>query len=205
MDGGERAVRSAWRALGGGDASLEPVLDRLREPHRRYHDAEHVAAVLHHVDEIVDAEPIARLDLVRAAAIFHDVVYDPRAADNEARSADLAAALTADELGWSVDDTEVVRRLILATADHEAQDALEAVLLDADLAIIGAPAAAYARYVVGVRAEYAHVDDAGWRAGRAAVLQSFLDRPTIYATETMRSRREEQARVNLRAELDALA
>jgi predicted metal-dependent HD superfamily phosphohydrolase len=200
----ERAVRSAWRALGGDDESITPVIERHGEPPRRYHTIDHVASVLRCIDEIVDEEPVGRVDVVRAAAIFHDAVYDPRAADNEARSADLAVEVTGAALGWGEDDTDVLRRLVLATADHEPSDRLEAVLLDADLAIIGAPPAAYASYVEGVRGEYAHVDDAGWRAGRGQVLQMFLDREAIFATEAMRRRREVQARVNLRAELESL-
>ena len=86
-----------------------------------------------------------------------------------------------------------------------AVDADAAVLFDADLAILGASPAEYQAYVTGVRAEYAHVDDAGWRTGRAAVLQTFLDRDPIYATPTMRADRERRARANLAAELAALA
>src|SRR5262245_48889270 len=59
-------------------------------PQRHYHNLDHVR----HVLDVQEAfrEPghhAAALDL---AAWFHDAVYDARAADNEARSADLAAA-----------------------------------------------------------------------------------------------------------------
>ena len=77
-------------------------------------------------------------------------------------------------------------------------------LFDADLAILGSSPAEYQAYVTGVRAEYAHVDDAGWRSGRATVLRTFLDRQQIYVTPTMRAARERRARANLAAELAAL-
>jgi predicted metal-dependent HD superfamily phosphohydrolase len=95
--------------------------------------------------------------------------------------------------------------MIRGTADHRDPPDLDtAVLFDADLAVLGADPAGYGDYVRGVRAEYGHVDDAGWRAGRASVLQSFLDRPSIYATDPGRRRWESTARANITAELAAL-
>ena len=54
-----------------------------------------------------------------------------------------------------------VARLIELTAGHEVDpaDIAGAVLLDADLAILGADPGEYQHYVNGVRTEYAHVDD----------------------------------------------
>ena len=92
---------------------------------------------------------------------------------------------------------------MLATAGHDADSPAAAVLLDADLAVLGAGEDDYRTYVDGVRAEYDFVDDLTWRAGRSAVLQSFLDRKRIYATTVMATR-EEQARHNLGTELAAL-
>ena len=79
-----------------------------------------------------------------------------------------------------------------------------AVLVDADLAILGADPAGYSTYVTGVRL-YRHVSDEEWRSGRAAVLEAFLERPTIYSTPTGRDRWETRARANLAAELAGLA
>jgi predicted metal-dependent HD superfamily phosphohydrolase len=78
------------------------------------------------------------------------------------------------------------------------------VLLDADLAILGASEDRYARYARDIRAEYAWVSDADYRAGRARVLQHFLTLPRIYFTDVMFEEGEERARVNLRMELAQL-
>ncbi len=77
-------------------------------------------------------------------------------------------------------------------------------LVDADLAILGADTKDYTAYVAGVRAEYAHVDAAQWTVGRTAVLRRFLDAPMIFHTEAMRREREARARANLTAELASL-
>ena len=214
VDDDERVVRDAWRGVAGADAAshtkrvdvgdvIDDVLARHREPHRRYHTVAHVAWVLRVVDELLRLETVPDPPAIRVAAIFHDAVYDARHADNEARSADLAAAATT-RLGWSSERSALVSRLILATAAHEAGDPGEAVLLDADLSILGADPSTYAAYVRGVRAEYAHVDADAWASGRAAVLQRFLVRPHIYATSLLRDRAELDARRNLGAELATL-
>lgn len=75
-----------------------------------------------------------------------------------------------------------------------------AVLLDADLAILGADTAAYAAYVTGIRAEYAHLGPDEWRSGRRAVLDLLLARPELYRTTSARQWWGARARANLTAE-----
>lgn len=197
-----------WHRVAGRshDDVLARLLARHREPHRRYHTATHVLWVCRHVGELAAVQPVRDLDAVLAAALFHDAVYDPHRTTNEADSARLAQHELL-EVGWSTDRTAEVSRLIQLTAAHAApdDDVDAAVLVDADLAILGADPAAYQAYVTGVRQEYAHVDDHGWHSGRSAVLHSLLDRPTLYATATMRATREHRARANITAELAALA
>lgn len=203
----EAELRRVWhRTIGRGhDLVLDGVLARHREPHRRYHTATHVMWVCRHVERLMAEHEVDDPDAVRLAALFHDAVYDPRAATNEAASAALASARLA-EIGWAGERCAIVARLIELTAGHEvdAADIAGAVLLDADLAILGADPGEYQHYVTGVRTEYAHVDDEGWRTGRAEVLQRFLEREAIYATATMRADRERRARANLTAELASL-
>jgi predicted metal-dependent HD superfamily phosphohydrolase len=202
----EAALRRCWHLLAGDghDDTLDSILSRHREPHRRYHTAVHVMWVLRHVDDLIAAspEPIDA-EVVRAAALFHDIVYDPRSSDNEHNSA-LLAVDALGPLGWQPQRVARVATLIEATAGHDADviaGADGAILLDADLAILGSAPAEYRAYVTGVRAEYGHVAPDAWRTGRAAVLRSFLDRRAIYATTTMLALRERRARANLTAEL----
>ena len=141
---------------------------------------------------------------VIAAAFFHDAVYDVDADDNEARKRGVgrAGARRARVVGGPLlTRLEIVR----ATAGHEpTEDADEAVLLDADLAVLGSDPAAYQAYVTGVRAEHGALDDEQWRTGRGAVLRRLLDRQPMYSTEAGRSRWERRARANMAAELASL-
>jgi len=224
MTSPEVELRRMWHRVAGHthDDVIERLLARHREPHRRYHTAMHVMWVCRHVDRLIAdhqalGQPVGDPDAVRVAALFHDAIYDPRSATNEADSATLAdGCLT--EIGWSPDRRALVRRLVELTAGHQLDesagsdrsdlfdlfDLAGGVLLDADLAVLGSPANEYQHYATAVRAEYSHVDDDAWRVGRARVLQQFLDRRAIFVTSAMRAEREHCARANLTAELTTL-
>ena len=206
-----RHLADAWIALtqrvdargdvAGAGASL---LGRWAEPHRAYHDLAHLDEVLRHVDELAIECP--HPDTVRLAAWFHDAVYDPTAADNEQRSADLA---TTELASIDVEPSVVaeVARLVLLTATHDPSpdDADGAVLCDADLAILAADETRYAAYAEGVRREYAHLDDDTFSAGRADVLHRLLDRPQLFRTPSARRDWEPAARANATREWQVLA
>lgn len=187
--------------------ALDRLLARHREPHRRYHTVTHVAAALDSAEELLVEVGGANAAAVRLALFFHDAIYDPLAAPgaNEAASAALAWRELA-LLGVSTGRAGAASAAIVATADHRLppdRSPTTAVVLDADLAILAAEPARYEAYATGVRAEYAHVDDEGWRTGRAAVLAAFLDRPVIFVTAPMHAS-EHRARANLSAELSRL-
>ena len=192
-------LRGRWHSLGAGAATGEDLLRRYAEPHRRYHGTAHLRTVLEAVDEL--AGYAADADAVRLAAWFHDAVYDPRRDDNERASADLART--------GLDgrpDAEEVARLVLLTATHAplSGDANGAVLCDADLSILAAPPDRYAEYAAEVRAEYAHVPDAAFRAGRSRVLLDLLEHRALFHTPPGRDSYEPAARHNLRTELSLL-
>ena len=72
------------------------------------------------------------------------------------------------------------------------------------LSILGAPEATFDRYEAGVRAEYAHVPEQAFRAGRAAILERFLARDLLFLSPWGRARFEDEARGNLRRSIAAL-
>ncbi len=195
----------AWRALAGDSPTSRTewaaVVAAWSEPHRRYHDLAHLAAVLGVVEGL--AAHAGDADAVRLAAWYHDVVYDPRGAENEQRSAGRARA----GLRGLVPDERIaeVERLVLLTAGHDPApgDADGAVLCDADLAVLAAPPEAYAAYASAVRAEYGHLSDAEFTAGRTAVLERLLALPELYRLPEAQ-RWTTTARANLAAELSLL-
>jgi predicted metal-dependent HD superfamily phosphohydrolase len=187
-------LESAWTALRPDDPELgRDLLARWREPHRRYHTEAHLAFML----DVIEAHAglAEDADAVRLAAWFHDAVYDPRAADNEERSAELAAGESAE-----------VRRLIMLTTTHhpEAGDRNGGLLCDADLAILAAPPDDYDHYALQVRQEFSFVPDELFKAGRAAVLRQLLGLPALYHLVPQRAEWTARARGNLDRELTTL-
>lgn len=185
------------------DSAGLDLLRRWSEPHRAYHDVDHLRSVLRHIDTLrADAEDPAACAV---AAWFHDAVYEGRPGADERASAELAREVLG-QLGVPADRVAEVVRLVELTTTHapEAGDSNGAVLCDADLAILASPPDEYAGYVEKVRAEYAHVSDDDFRAGRAAVLRSLLAREPIYATQTARDLWEDAAHHNLTTELSRM-
>lgn len=179
-------------------AVLSPDVERALaeaygEPHRAYHTAAHIAEVLRWFDVVADEvgwdDPLA----VYHAILFHDIVYDATRGDNEARSAEIAAGLGGAG--------ERACELIRLTAKHGSLEAVAdrdtAHFLDADTAILGAPAADFDAYDAAIRVEYKHVADDMFRAGRGAFLAKMRSRPRIFFSELFHARLDARARENL--------
>lgn len=189
--------------------SYEPVFDLLvasySAPDRHYHNLEHLAEMFQVAARLftITDDP----STVQLAIWFHDAVYDSRAKDNEDRSAELAVTLLGP-IGVPRSELDRVTQLIQATrhlASHlPPGDRETAILLDADLAILGAAEDRYRRYADDVRREYGWVPDQEYRTGRAKVLELFLARPRLYWSDLLCQEIEGQARSNMRAELDRL-
>ena len=92
---------------------------------------------------------------------------------------------------------------MLATAGHDPTQVDEAVLVDADLAVLAADPATYTAYARGVRREYSHLDDAAWREGRRRV-PPIVPGQAGHLPHRADARREPVARANLTAELAGL-
>lgn len=196
-----RGLVARLSARGADSGRLLPEGARLvtawSEPARAYHTLAHLEACL---DEL--PVPAADPDAVELALWWHDAVYDPTAADNEAKSAAWAER-TLTEAGVPELGSRVAR-LVLATAGHDDAEGDAAWVLDIDLAVLGRDPSAYDRFEEQVRQEYAWVPEPMFRQGRSRILAGFLARPRIYHTDRFAAR-EGQARTNLTRALARLA
>jgi predicted metal-dependent HD superfamily phosphohydrolase len=197
-----RRWRSLWTRLGASgapDPVFESLAARYAEPHRAYHTLVHIE---HCLGEFEEARSLAREpSAVELALWFHDAVYDPSAMDNEeksaawavevARNAGLAEALGRRVAGMILESTH--RAL---PADPDAR-----IFADIDLAILGQPEGVFDEYERQVRREYAWVPEPLFRANRAAILRSFLQRPALYGTDFFRGKYQNAARSNLERSL----
>lgn len=187
-----------WQSLGtSGDGLvlMQRLVSAYGEPQRKYHTVQHLSECLSLLQENLHlAQKPAEVEI---ALWFHDAIYDIKASDNEARSADWAAA-ELKRAGVAPESIDRVKAHILATrhsALPQGQDQM--LLVDIDLAILGAPRARFDEYEVQVRAEYGWVPGFLFRTKRRDVLAGFLARQPIFNTPTLRESLEGQARENL--------
>jgi predicted metal-dependent HD superfamily phosphohydrolase len=196
--------RAAWNDLG--VEPHEPLHQRLiacwSEKHRHYHTLQHLREVLEGFEQVrVDAQRPAEIVL---ALWFHDAIYDLQRNDNEQRSAQWAKESLL-QAGLPEEAAQRLYDLVMATRhDQPPADPDAQLLVDMDLAILGADRARFDESDAQVRSEYAHVPEQAYRQGRRAVLRRFLDRPRLYSTGRFHSTLESRARENLQRALARL-
>ncbi|MEO7059164.1 MAG: hypothetical protein ABI083_05570 [Lapillicoccus sp.] len=187
------------------------LLRRWADPRRRYHSTRHLVEMFWALEELEEATELGADEAAigRLTAWLHDAVYDPEAPPgrNESESAALAGHLL-PTLGLAPDTVARVVGLIEMTDGHELTDVgdtLGAAFHDADLWILSAPRERFDAYGALVREEYASVPDIAFRAGRRAILEDFLRRDRLYATDHAHAHWDAPARINLQREVDRLA
>ncbi len=204
----ETLSSSRWTELAGRLRIAEPLrVFRGLQAHyaeraRKYHTARHINESLAVLDRA--HHPEAANPLVEYALWFHDAIYSSFSTRNEQRSADWAARVL-QASGSPPASAALARSLILATR-HAAKpgDAAHQLLVDVDLAILGADADRYREFELQIRAEYWWVPTALYRKQRSAILNSFVNRPSVYATHEFRECCERQARNNIAWGLEQL-
>ncbi len=190
--------QALWHTLGvtpPADQHFAELQQRYAEPARAYHTLRHIDECLAHLRAV--EQLVEHLPSVAAALWFHDLIYDPKRSDNEAASAAWAGALL-QEAGVMATTRERIQTLILYTQHNQLPPAGDAALLvDIDLAILGAERARFDEYEAQIRHEYAWVPWPTFCHRRAALLQQFLEHPTIYRTPYFHARFTDAARHNL--------
>lgn len=171
---------------------------------RSYHTLDHVRNLLEFLEKY--RQQISDWHSVRLATWFHDVVYNTEKHDNEAQSAEYAKKFL-EQLSVEKNTIDRVVALIQATAKHEevADDPDSKYFLDGDLSILGADEKSYDEYADKIRQEYNFVPIDDYKKGRTMVLENFLKRDRIYFSNEMGQDSEEQARKNLKREIEKLS
>lgn len=215
-------ARKHWTALmtalgnpKGSEEVFQDLLKRYGEPHRAYHNLEHIVAMLDDFEAVKsslkpDIEEFA--SQLAFAIWFHDAVYDPKASNNEAESAHLADK-AANALGLTdrADLNKVrhfdhiVNDLIMLTKHIEVPKfPLGRLMVDLDLAILGKSGYLFNAYEVGIRKEYEWVPWVEFRKKRAEILQRFLDRKSIYSLDVFWTKYQAAAEENLKRSIENL-
>lgn len=181
---------------------FESLCNAYSEKHRFYHTTKHIDAMLRHFD--VTAELADKPQELELAIWFHDAIYKPLSSTNELDSANWATEfLTANH--YNPDGIERIHRLIMATLHNVAVDQNDAKLLvDIDLSILGAPADIYDEFEQNIRKEYKLVPSLIYRRKRKELLESFLQKDSIYNLDYFKNHYEKAARTNIQRAIERL-
>lgn len=101
-------------------AKFSDALVRYKEPHRKYHNLEHIELMFIGLSVMYDwlvANNYNQheIDMIKAAVVYHDVVYDIGSRSNEVDSANLFVK-DAEENGWFCkEDIKCIFNAILTT------------------------------------------------------------------------------------------
>ena len=162
-----------------------------------------------HIQDVLNIasllEPFAdNFVAIQMAAWFHDIIYDPKAKDNEEKSAEYAF-VSLSNLNVPSSVINYVYSMILDTRNHADPSTIDSqILLDSDLSILGSDQSKYKVYARAIRQEYSWVSDAEYRIGRKRVLKGFLQRDRIYFSDKAFQMLEIKARENMNAEISNL-
>ncbi|KAL7307978.1 hypothetical protein TKK_0000068 [Trichogramma kaykai] len=213
------SIEDHWREATQGldEAASESWLVRVQEAYgdakRTYHNLETLGEKLAAYAEARDCLKNPRAMLL--AIFFQNLDYDPKALDGDPKNLDQFEAFAA-EVGIEADsDLAKDTRELLEAATTNSTEAhkIDGVygsedahyLLDLDMAVLGSSPDKYADYCDKIRGEYSFLSEPMYTALRLKVLQNFLQIPNIFATKEFREKYEEQARTNIKSEIELLS
>lgn len=182
----------------------EEILAQYTQSSRYYHNLTHLHAMFSHLKAV--ETKIEDLKLVKFAIWYHDIIYKSSKSNNEEKSAELAQKRLKN-VNFDEKSLEIVQKLIISTKKHiplitENKD--NNYLLDLDLSVLGSNWETYKLYFKNIRKEYRLYPNFLYNKGRKKVLQTFLERDTLFYTEYFKSKLENQARANLKQEISLL-
>jgi predicted metal-dependent HD superfamily phosphohydrolase len=193
------------------------IVNAYCAPHRHYHTMNHIEFMLDKIDEMFNIYQFTNYPskkfAIYCAAFFHDIYYNPQA-NNELSDEELSATIAIDYLKdigiESAETLEHIYELIILTKTHTidkslyTNETMQAIMIDADMAIMGVHREDYLQYAKDVATEYSFVDDKIFREGRAKFLHDILSKDAIFNTEYMCQVYEANARLNIRTEVSVL-
>ena len=151
--------------------SQEEILERWSEPHRAYHGLAHLTDLLTQIKRHVELT-VREREILTLAAIFHDIIYNPRRSDNEAQSADLflnSVAMDKDNA-----DIQEIATIIRDTKDHVPSTHLSTIFSHMDMDVVRRPYEELLKWEAGIRHEYKHVPGIAYVVVRARFLGQMI-------------------------------
>lgn len=189
--------------------------DNYMQSWRRYHNLIHIHQFISTAENYFIAGKLKDNINTLLSIWFHDVVYIPSRIDNEERSAEMFTEFYEDvkralviENTLELIDVDKVSLYILCTKHHFEEFSYEDsdlnYMLDFDLMSLAVDESKYFEINDRIRYEYRHhLSEEQWNVGRRKFLEKVLEKKSIYRTEEFKSQMEDNARRNIKLELES--
>lgn len=179
------------------DDAAEELYALYTEPHRFYHNIDHIERLLGLMEEQVSDWSAHWTQAIANAILFHDAVYYLDSKHNE----ELSAAYAIGKIwnGQSAHNLKALERAIIATKSHtserwDGEHITIRMLLDFDLWDIGSDWTTFYQNTVKIRAEFFHVPVETFATNRIKFFDMLFGSKRIFRLATDR---EQQARANI--------
>lgn len=174
---------------------------QYQKPIRFYHTFQHVESLLEQYHELISywKNPYE----VYLAFVYHDIIYEYGAKDNEEQSALFAQQHIQQHLPDIELNLERIMRLIRHTANHgqltrEELDEEERLFLDCDMSILGSTPTIFQEYEHQIEQEYTQVyPKILYKMGRKRFRAKLSKAKRIFFSDQFHQRYDVQARKNL--------
>lgn len=181
--------------------SLIDKQDRIRRlsdicrqgyPKLPYHNYNHALDVSYHAEKYARYHklPENKIFLLKSAALLHDIIYVPKAENNEEKSFEYAK-LILPTIDYKTNEMKIIGRLILATKwPTNPQGLLEKIICDADLDNLGRKD--FFEKSSNLMQEWEIPDDKTWYQNQLSLLKN-----NHYYTDIARKLRDKGKQENL--------
>lgn len=151
---------------------LDIIINHYNEPHRFYHNFDHIIFMVESVIEQEKQlnEKILTTDLL-FAILYHDIVYDPKRNDNEEKSAELFKKYKPNYDGSLL--SKNIYNAILETKNHKPTSDLSRKLTMLDLEVLYQDFNIFSEYEDKIFKEYQFVDYKTYVEKRVEILKGF--------------------------------
>jgi predicted metal-dependent HD superfamily phosphohydrolase len=143
------------------------IVHRYSEPHRYYHTLSHVEDICRKIEQSWDTRTLPRDQkaALHLAALFHDIIYNPRREDNETKSNSMMMA-TAQVIRIPTSLIDQASDYILQTTTNE-----PSIFTALNRSILGAEFLEYQKYSQYIRREFHFVKEEVYSEQRIKVLE----------------------------------
>ena len=183
-------------------SGFDEIVNRYSEPHRFYHNLNHIN---HCLEELTSVKPPLYIpEAVELAIWFHDIIYVIGNNDNEEKSAQVAKNFCQKNISTQAFSHQVESHILATKHTFPSENSDSQYVADIDMSILGQSPDVFDRYEFQVYQEYSSFYSlADYQKGRISFLKTVLEHP-IYSTGYFKNKYEQSAKINIQKSIQNL-